>query len=77
MTLHVNPARAGMIPGPVQAGPRVRGKPRASGDDPLVRTRVLAGTLVNPARAGMIRCCRIFVTRSASKPRASGDDPLL
>ena len=38
MPIEVNPARAGMIPGPVHQVPVLGRKPRASGDDPAATT---------------------------------------
>ena len=37
-SIHVNPARAGMIPASSWAVPPLTSKPRASGDDPSVQT---------------------------------------
>ena len=50
-------------------------KPRASGDDPLWRKRLIHILAVNPARAGMILSPPIWSSHRAGKPRASGDDP--
>ena len=55
MSIRVNPARAGMIREISDLLPRILGKPRASGDDPLLARSRTAGH-VNPARAGMIPC---------------------
>ena len=52
------------------------GKPRASGDDPVVCPLTPDESRVNPARAGMIRRTRKVVAVAVGKPRASGDDPV-
>ena len=52
-----------------------RGKPRASGDDPVADYEFASPEGVNPARAGMIRAVGGEWCRSPRKPRASGDDP--
>ena len=44
-----------MIPLQVLSGAQVDGKPRASGDDPILEVQVSVDRVVNPARAGMIR----------------------
>ena len=75
MTLHVNPARAGMILKRPNRVLRTSRKPRASGDDPNAIRCGKTFIYVNPARAGMIprrQVDRLVVRR---KPRASGDDP--
>ena len=51
------------------------GKPRASGDDPILRPLVIHGRIVNPARAGMILVSGDDLRYTRGKPRASGDDP--
>ena len=71
----VNPARAGMIRRRIRGGRRMRRKPRASGDDPVVEARNAQVIEVNPARAGMIRRHGDRRGRVPGKPRASGDDP--
>ena len=51
-------------------------KPRASGDDPIVRLTRPEKHRVNPARAGMILVQESLPSAIHRKPRASGDDPV-
>ena len=64
-----------MIPLAASAASRIRGKPRASGDDPTRWRSRASAVSVNPARAGMIPCSILSGRPSGCKPRASGDDP--
>ena len=53
----------------------MKGKPRASGDDPGDGVHLCKDRRVNPARAGMIPAPRTRRSTGPCKPRASGDDP--
>ena len=64
-----------MIPTRGEAPQRATGKPRASGDDPLIVASLEQLAPVNPARAGMIPQRLLDRKPPCRKPRASGDDP--